>query len=82
MIYDREGLTQFFDVIRNPDKQGRIEAPQRKHDDFPIACALAWKRRSKAKRIHDNVDWKDVEQEEHWRDNIMGRMPKKGLFKW
>lgn len=82
VIYDQEGLTQFFDVIRNPDKQGRVEAPQRKHDDFPIACALAWKHRGKAKRSHDKVDWKDDEREEHWRENIMGRTPKRGLFKW
>jgi hypothetical protein len=37
-----EGLAQFFTVIRNPDKRGRIEAQQGAHDDYPMALAIAY----------------------------------------
>ncbi len=37
-----EGLAQFYMVIRNPDKRGRIEAMAGAHDDYPLAVAIAW----------------------------------------
>jgi len=41
-IPNGEGLTQFFTVIRNPNKKGRIEAQQGAHDDYPMALAIAY----------------------------------------
>jgi hypothetical protein len=29
-------------VIRNAEKGGRIEAQQGRHDDYPMALAIAW----------------------------------------
>jgi hypothetical protein len=43
-IYNREGLEQFYGIIRNmePGKDGKIEAMGGKHDDYPIAVGIAW----------------------------------------
>jgi hypothetical protein len=46
------GLKQFADVIRNPDKKGRIEAISGGHDDYPLACAGAWQVKEQATRLH------------------------------
>ena len=46
-IYNMEGLKQFYDVIRNPDKNGRIEAKVGRHDDYPVAVGIAWLKREK-----------------------------------
>ena len=48
-IPNGEGLAQFFTVIRNPEKRGRIEAQQGAHDDYPMSLAIAWQLRSKAR---------------------------------
>lgn len=42
IIYNKNGINQFFDVIRNAEKGGRIEAQQGRHDDYPMALAIAW----------------------------------------
>ena len=44
-IPSQAGLKQFFTVIRNPKKQGRIEAQAGRHDDYPMALAIAWQMR-------------------------------------
>ena len=41
MIPSDTGLGQFFTVIRNPDKQGRIEGMAGTHDDYPMAMGIA-----------------------------------------
>lgn len=46
IIYNIEGLSQFYDVIRNIDKNGRIEAQGGGHDDYPMAVGIAWLKRS------------------------------------
>lgn len=46
IIYNIEGLSQFYDVIRNIDKNGRIEAQAGGHDDYPMAVGIAWLKRS------------------------------------
>ena len=48
-IPNMEGLSQFFTVIRNPDKRGRIEAQQGAHDDYPMAVGIAWQMRQFAR---------------------------------
>ena len=40
-VYSKQGLAQFVNVIKNPEKDGRIEAMQGTHDDFPMACGIA-----------------------------------------
>jgi hypothetical protein len=41
-IYNKDGLQQFFYVIRNADKLGRIEGMKGRNDDYPLAVGLAW----------------------------------------
>ena len=48
-IPNREGLAQFYDVIRNPERGGRIEAQSGGHDDYPMAVGLAWQMRKYAR---------------------------------
>lgn len=48
-IPNKEGLAQFFTVIRNPDKDGRIEAQQGGHDDYPMWMCIAWQLRNQAR---------------------------------
>ena len=43
------GLAQFFTVIRNPDKRGRVEAQTGTHDDYPMAVGIAWQLRQFAR---------------------------------
>jgi hypothetical protein len=40
-IYNIAGLRQFFTVMLNDDKDGKPEAKQGAHDDYPTACAIA-----------------------------------------
>jgi len=47
-IYNLEGLKTFYDIIRNTNKEGRIEAKGGGHDDYPMAVAIAWYNRNKA----------------------------------
>ena len=52
-IYNVEGLKQFGDIVRNPDKNGRIEAKEGRHDDYPMAVGIAW-----LKREETLTEWK------------------------
>ncbi len=45
VVYSEKGLAQFFDIIRNPEKNGKIEAIKGCHDDYPMAVGLAWQMR-------------------------------------
>ena len=45
VIYNADGLRQFFDVVRNTAKGGRIEAMQNRHDDYPIMVGICWLKR-------------------------------------
>ena len=47
-IPSQNGLSQFTTVIRNPEKDGRIEAMAGTHDDYPMAVGLAWNIRAEA----------------------------------
>jgi|TARA_Y100000310_G_scaffold138386_1_gene137386 hypothetical protein len=39
------GLDQFSSVIRNPEKDGKIEALSGAHDDYPTAIGITWQMR-------------------------------------
>ena len=44
-IYNKDGLKQFSDIIRNSNKNGRIEAMGGRHDDYPIAVGICLARK-------------------------------------
>lgn len=46
-ICNKEGIKQFYDVIRNPKKNGKIEAPPPKHDDYPMMVGICWAKKDK-----------------------------------
>jgi len=41
-VFNTAGLSQFYSVIRNPRKRGRIEGREGSHDDYPMAVGIAW----------------------------------------
>lgn len=47
-VLSKVGLEQFTSVIRNPDKDGRIEAMKGTKDDYPFAFGGAWQMRKYA----------------------------------
>ncbi len=48
-ILNLDGLKQFYGVIRNVEKNGRIEAAKGLHDDYPIMVGICWARREDVK---------------------------------
>jgi len=41
-MYAEDGINDFLSVVRNPEKNGRIEAAAGLHDDYPMAVGMAW----------------------------------------
>jgi len=41
-VFNPKGIMQLGDLIRNADKNGRIEARSGGHDDYPIALGICW----------------------------------------
>ncbi len=50
IVPSQQGLAQFETVIRNYEKDGRIEGMVGTNDDYPMACAIAWQMRKEAYR--------------------------------
>lgn len=48
-IYNTNGLKQFYDIIRNVEKEGRIEARSGGHDDYPMAVGICWVKKGEVK---------------------------------
>jgi len=48
-IYNGNGLKQFYDIIRNVKKEGRIEAISGRHDDYPMAVGICWVKKDEVK---------------------------------
>ncbi|GAF77076.1 unnamed protein product, partial [marine sediment metagenome] len=48
-IYNKDGIRQFYDVIRNAEENGRIEAMQSRHDDYPMAVGICWLKKGEVK---------------------------------
>ena len=46
VIYNAAGLQQFYDMIRNTAKEGRIEAKGGRNDDYPITVGICWLKRN------------------------------------
>lgn len=49
-VPSKTGMAQFYSVVRNPQKGGRIEAASGAHDDYPFAVGGAWQLRKVAHR--------------------------------
>jgi hypothetical protein len=51
-VFSTRGLKQFFEVIYRKHNNGRIriEGQEGGHDDYPIACAIAWQMRAFARK--------------------------------
>ena len=76
VIPNEEGLSEFYSLIQNPKKGGRVEAQWGSKDDYPIAVGIAQQIRSKAQttgRLRDT-----------FLNPITGLMPgvKKGIRPW
>ena len=50
-VPSEDGLSQFYSVIRNPEKDGRIEGARGAHDDYPMAVGIAWQMRRYARPV-------------------------------
>jgi len=50
-IFNPLGMKHFYDVIRNVENNGRIEAVKGGHDDYPIAVGICWLKRNEVKTI-------------------------------
>lgn len=48
-IFNPDGIKQFYSVIRNTEKNGRIEANSGGHDDYPMAVGICWFKREDVK---------------------------------
>ena len=68
-IPNEDGLAEFYSVIRNPDKDGRIEAQSGAHDDYPTAVGIAWQMRKLARPIGRNTM---MQERETWA-GVLGR---------
>jgi len=76
VIPNETGLAEFYSLIQNPKKGGRVEAQQGSKDDYPIAVGIALQVRSKAQaggRLRDT-----------FLNPITGLMPaaKRGIRPW
>jgi hypothetical protein len=49
-LFAEDGLRELGDVIKNPDKHGRIEAIKGGHDDYALAVGGVWQMRKYARR--------------------------------
>lgn len=50
-MYNQQGLSQFYGIIRNAAKNGRIEAMSSKHDDYPVAVGICWLKKGDVRTI-------------------------------
>ena len=69
VVPNQDGIDQFYAVIRNPKKNGRIEGQAGAHDDYPLAVGIAWQLRRFAQASGRNVYGP---QESGWK-RILGR---------
>lgn len=59
VVFNEEGLNQFFQVIRDPDKYGRADHIRGGHDDYPTAvgiCRLIRHQAGRASRIRQRLN--------------------------
>jgi len=76
-IFNPKGVEQFGTMIKNADKQGRIEARPSGHDDYPIAVGIANLKRKIVTLFTENVDGIDsvhFEETGDFKSEIMERV--------
>jgi hypothetical protein len=73
VIPNRDGLVQFTSVIRNPEKNGRIEGMVGAHDDYPLAVGIAWQMRKEAYTADREIPMRNRRKEATQRHE--GRVP-------
>uniref|UniRef100_A0A6M3KE21 Putative terminase n=1 Tax=viral metagenome TaxID=1070528 RepID=A0A6M3KE21_9ZZZZ len=54
-IYNKDGLNQFYSMVRNSLKNGKIEATAGHHDDYVLALGIAWLKRNTVKPYNAQV---------------------------
>ena len=76
------GLKQFYDVVRDPARNSRVEAITGGHDDYPITIGIALqiKQHARKTRGEAKVDASGENERRRWQDRIMGRGS--GAAKW
>jgi len=70
-IYNPSGIRQFYDIIRNSEKNGRIEAMSRRNDDYPTMVAICWFKRksvSVEEFESDPIETLTFNKQGGWRD--------------
>jgi len=55
-IYNPLGIKQFYDVIRNAEREGRIEAARGGHDDYPVAIGICWLKKGEVGTTEWNME--------------------------
>ena len=76
-IFNPKGIEQFGQIIKNADKQGRIEARSGGHDDYPIAVGICWlmkKSVSLATQMTEGIDTVHFNQINDPKAEIMERV--------
>ena len=82
IIPNAAGLKQFYDVVRDPDRNSRVEAITGGHDDYPMALGIALqiKHHARKTRGESKTDETGERDRRKWQDRIMGRGS--GAAKW
>jgi hypothetical protein len=47
VIYNKDAVKSLYDIVRNAEKNGRIEAMAGRHDDYAFCLGLAWVNKDK-----------------------------------
>jgi hypothetical protein len=58
VVYNKDGIKSLYDIVRKPEKNGRIEAMGGRHDDYGMALGIAWFNRDKV--IAMNMEYKPI----------------------
>lgn len=72
IVYNKEGVKQLFDLVRNPGKEGRIEARSGGHDDYAMMLAICWAKKDTA--IVNKFQTRTIESLHFRGRNKLGRM--------
>ena len=73
VVPNKDGLSQFTSVIRNPEKNGRIEGMTGAHDDYPLAVGIAWQMRKEAYTADREIPMTNRRKDAYRR--LKGRVP-------
>ncbi len=66
-IPNLKGLEEFYQIIRRPDKEGRIAAEDGGHDDYPMALGIAIAIRDQAQRAETAGEFSPKQTKSIWK---------------